>query len=370
MIKKIKNLAIKKAKFIIIPKPFENELFSSWLTRTAYAHNTHPHTFISLHLNFTVSHKNIDTCFSNEMINEISNKCSNKIDILKLTLKPYSGYLQENIINNGLNKLLCHQRFCPICLREDKIVYFRKQWKIIFNTVCEKHKCFLYDKCPKCNTRIDITKMFNNKFSFKFCHKCGFDLSKSRKISISNNMKHGFKTIKNLNRILNKGYIILGEYFIYSFYFFDSLLQIGKKILKHKKVLGVDKRYLFRYLRFRKYSVSQPVYHQISIKEQYALFSLAFYIFEKFPQNLKNYIIENRLSHWSILRDMDYSAFWFENIINKLTPRVIPISKFLTKEEIKNGKKYLKLKRMIINKANMSRLFGCSFFSVYNRLEL
>ncbi len=35
MIKKLKNPAIKDAKFIVVPKIYEDELLSSWFIRTA-----------------------------------------------------------------------------------------------------------------------------------------------------------------------------------------------------------------------------------------------------------------------------------------------------------------------------------------------
>jgi Zn ribbon nucleic-acid-binding protein len=373
MIKKIKNPKLKDSKFVIVPIPFEDELFSSWLIRTAYAHNTHPHTFIQLHLNRNyqyMSNNNLDVVVSDDELEKLEFKCNNKIELHSLTLKIYNGFLQENIINNGFNKLLCTLRFCPICIREDSIIYFRKHWKVVFNTICEKHKCVLYDSCPKCNNVIDISKMFSNKLTFKYCYSCGFDLTKSRKVPISRKSFEGINTVKKLNRVLKKGYIKLGTSFIYSFCFFDSLIQVSKKILKHKKTLFVNKRYLFRYLKFKEYSSSQPVYQQITINEQYSLFSLVFYLFKNYPQNLRKYIRRNNLSHWSTLRDMDYVSFWFESIVNTITPRYVPFSKLVTKNEIKNARNYLKSRRLLINKVNMTRLLGCNFFSVYNKLNI
>ena len=373
MIKKIKNPAIRESKFIIIPEVEEDELLTSWFVRISYAHYTHPHTFINLHLgksNQILSYNCFDVCITNEELKLLEEKSKNKVSLYNATLRSYSGYLQENIINNGLNKMLCNQRFCPICLREDKVIYFRKKWRVIFNTVCEKHKCFLYDKCPRCNSTIDITRMFKNKLSFKYCHECGFELSKARKIPVGKELRGSFSTIKKLNTILKKGYVIFGKEVVYSFYFFDTILQLSKKILKHKKVLFINKHYLFKYVKFRNYLYNIPTFHQITIKEQYVLFSLVYFLFEKFPINIKKYIKNNNLSYWQIIKDMDYISFWFDDLINKIVPRKIPISKLLTRKEIENGKKYLKSRKLIINKANMSRLFGCNFFSIYNKLEV
>lgn len=181
MIKKLKNPAIKNAKFIISPEIYEDELLSSWFIRTAYAHHTHPHTFLKLHLSKSsqiLKANNFDISLSDDEIKTLELK-ANKESLKQSTLKSYSGYLQENIIFNGQNSLISSLRFCPKCLKE-KIVYFRKDWKIIFYTICLKHNCYLHDSCPSCKSKLQISKMFQQKKNFKYCYNCGFDLSKTK----------------------------------------------------------------------------------------------------------------------------------------------------------------------------------------------
>jgi hypothetical protein len=40
--------------------------------------------------------------------------------------------------------------YCPDCLREDLIPYFRKSWRYSFVTTCSRHKRLLEDQCPHC----------------------------------------------------------------------------------------------------------------------------------------------------------------------------------------------------------------------------
>lgn len=373
MIKKIKNPALKKSNFIIVPEIKEDEILTSWFIRTSYAHHTHPHTFINLHLgksSQTLSCNSFDICISDKELKILEEKSKNYVSLYDSTLRSYSGYLQESIINNGLNKMLCRQRFCPLCLREDKVIYFRKKWRVVFNTVCEIHKCLLYDKCPNCNSHIDITRMFKNKFSFKYCFNCGFMLSKARKITIPKQLNSGYKTVIKLNKILKKGYITFGKEFVYSFYFFDSIFQLIKKVLKHKQNSYLNRKYMYKHIKLKEFKSSITVFYQLSIKEQYLLFSLIVDLFKKYPKNIKKYIKRNNLSYWQITKDMNYISFWFENLINGIIPREVNTSKLLTVGEIEKGKKYLISKGFIINKANLSRLFGCSFFSKYNSLDI
>ena len=130
MIKKIKNPLIEKSRFLITPEPFEDEIFSSWLVRCAYAHKTHPKTFCNLHLPkdkfiYTIT-PNFDAAISDEVLETLSIKTSFSMTKLKaMTMQFYNGYLQENIIRNGVNKFLTRYRFCPKCWKEDVIPYIR-----------------------------------------------------------------------------------------------------------------------------------------------------------------------------------------------------------------------------------------------------
>lgn len=79
--------------FLIIPKPYDNELLSSWFVRTAYMHYMKPQSFFNMHFglkNRGYFISDIDTKLSNEIYSKMQDKCKNKIDINKLTLKYYA----------------------------------------------------------------------------------------------------------------------------------------------------------------------------------------------------------------------------------------------------------------------------------------
>ncbi|MDD2356455.1 MAG: TniQ family protein [Thiovulaceae bacterium] len=372
MIKKINNPKFLSAKFLIIPSPLPNELLSSWLVRTAYAHHTHPHTFMNLHFGQKygyVFHNNIDISISNKDIEKILNKCRHKIDVKNLTLKTYETYLQEKIINNGSNKFLCDLRFCPLCLKEDPVVYFRKQWKIAFYTICQKHLCFLLTECPNCNTKIDISKMHSNTYSFKYCYKCKFELSSSHPSLIDSHLLQHLPQHKKLISALHNGYITFQKRPVYSFYFFDVLLQLTKKLLRNNKHKFFDFHESFQYLKSINKMRIKPIGNLITIQQQYILFTLLIHLFENYPYNFIEYIKANKLSHWQLTQDMDYVPFWYETLVNEISPQVVPFSKLVTDEEIEAAKKYLLANNIPINKANLTRLLGCNFFSSYNDLK-
>ena len=373
MIKKIKNPLIEKSRFLIIPEPFEGEIFSSWLARCAYAHKTHPKTFLHLHFPkdkfiYTIT-PNIDATISDEILQVISLKTSFSMTKLKnMTMIFYDGYLQEQIIRNGTNKYLTNYRFCPKCWQEDKIPYIRKEHRIVFSTFCKKHKCYLQDKCPNCETPIYAFKMFRNELTYQFCCNCGFELQNSAIKYLKNKIKYDLNC--KLIDILDKGYIQLGNYYIHSFLFFDVISHICRLILLTKKfkVNGI-KNIILEKISEKVFSTAKSSFSQISIKEQYILFSIIMSIFEKFPEKFRIFIIENNLSNFGMIRDMDVIPYWYQKSVNDIQPKTIYDAKMITEEEILNGINYLRKRDILINQSNLTKLLGCNFFSNYSQLK-
>ena len=127
-------------------KPFENEIFTSWIARNAVYNFLQPPTFINF---FFVDYKNklfnrdIDILLDRKKA-EIFEKrmLQNKGTIFNTSLQSYAGYLSETITPNNRNSLISNVKikgsypllkglkFCPKCLQEKD--YFRKEWRLSF----------------------------------------------------------------------------------------------------------------------------------------------------------------------------------------------------------------------------------------------
>lgn len=68
--------------------------------------------------------------------------------------------------------------------------------------------------------------------------------------------------------------------------------------------------------------------------------------------NLKDLVLENKISHWQITRDMSYISYWYKELINSITPREIYNSRILTDDEIQM-QKYLISEGIEVNKSSM-----------------
>lgn len=372
MIKKVNIPRLKHENFLIIPIPFEDETLSSWMVRTAYAHKTHPHTFTNQYLNYRPHSFFLtepDITLTEQMIKTIEQKSDNKIDVQSLMLKTYSGYLQENIFDNP-NIFLCDLKYCPVCLREDKVPYFRKTWRVVFYNICHKHKCRMYEHCPECKTKLDISQMYNNELPYTFCHKCGFELKKGRRVPIHKKYNSSIAYQNKILETINNGYIQLGITTVYSFLFFKVFSKLSKLILLDNKDKFMDKHPLYKLIKNTpKQNIDHPICKKIDSKAQSALFGLIMYIFDNYPHNLRKFILKNGLTHYDMTDEMRYVPFWYETIVNEITPRYVPHSMTVTKEEVEHAERYLKSIGKEINKVNLTKLLGCNFYSLDNNLK-
>jgi len=67
-------------------------------------------------------------------------------------------------------------QYCPGCLAEDKLPYFRKHWRYAWHTVCLRHGVMLLDRCPGCALAIQPHRLTAESTSMGVCPICGSDL--------------------------------------------------------------------------------------------------------------------------------------------------------------------------------------------------
>jgi hypothetical protein len=206
-------------------KPLPDELLSSWLVRLAHSHGLKVQTFCNLIFGnqLQIWNRDIDRLAPGWLITELSDRTGATIEqVMNTTLQSYQGIIYHRHRASGtlswIQSLKLHHRkfegfglqFCPICLAADKEPYFRKSWRVAFNTVCSTHQCMLHDRCPHCGHgvaihRNDMRHMeYVSTVSLRECHHCGFDLSKSPSIKVDYANQEVGQFLSNLTQKLLK----------------------------------------------------------------------------------------------------------------------------------------------------------------------
>jgi Zn ribbon nucleic-acid-binding protein len=184
-------------------KPLPDELLSCWLVRLAHGHGLKVQTFCNLIFGnrHQVWNRDIDRLAPEWLLSELSYRTGTPAEIVwKTTLRAYEGLLYRKFrLSGALQWILAlkmyHRKrvghglqFCPVCLAEDVIPYFRKRWRVAFNTVCTRHGTMLLDRCPKCGVaialhRLDMVRPDALEIgAMSHCHACGFDLRDAPKV--------------------------------------------------------------------------------------------------------------------------------------------------------------------------------------------
>lgn len=65
--------------------------------------------------------------------------------------------------------------FCSECLKQSP-TYFKKQWRLSWNTACSEHGCLLQLHCPKCHTAFSPHLIDYLDTDVGTCRKCRYDL--------------------------------------------------------------------------------------------------------------------------------------------------------------------------------------------------
>lgn len=181
-------------------KPLPDELLSSWLVRLAHGHGLKVQTFCNLIFGnrLQVWNRDIDRLGPDWLVNELSARTGTPLEIAhRTTLRAYEGLLYPQFKLSGvlqwiLTLKMYHRKhegfglqYCPLCLREESEPYFRRSWRVAFNTVCVQHQCMLLDRCPNCGAGVAFHRRDMGRTdaavtdSLAGCHQCGFDLGES-----------------------------------------------------------------------------------------------------------------------------------------------------------------------------------------------
>lgn len=181
------------------PKPLPDELLSSWLMRTAHANGLRLQTFCNLIFGGRrqVWNRDIDRLGPTWVVGTMAACTGTPWHIAYgTTLRTFEGVLFRRFRTSGVLQWiqtlqLYHRKrqgyglqVCPRCLREGEQPYYRRIWRVSFNTVCPLHQRMLLDRCPACGAgiafhRTDIGRdqLHNLPRLMRECHQCGLDLS-------------------------------------------------------------------------------------------------------------------------------------------------------------------------------------------------
>lgn len=178
-------------------KPLPDELLSSWLVRLANGNGLKVQTFCNLIFgnDRQVWNRDVDRLAPPWLVAELSARTGTPLDTAQATtLRIYENVLYARFKASGalswIQTLKMYHRkregfgmqYCGSCLAEGSQPYFRKAWRVSFNTICSSHGCMLHDRCPQCGLGVAFHRMdvgYDNvpeASALGTCYRCRYDL--------------------------------------------------------------------------------------------------------------------------------------------------------------------------------------------------
>ncbi|RXJ97795.1 hypothetical protein CRU98_12360 [Arcobacter sp. CECT 8986] len=360
--------------FLIVPRPLKDELLSSWLMRMSIEYKRNLSEFISLfiwHEGNAISRTDIDFLYNEKLFNHLTQKSHLlKKEIFSLSLHSEEGHLflcDENSLYPPLQiRKLKDKRthnglmYCPKCLAEDKISYFRKKWRYNFYNACPKHKVFLTDKCWGCYNKISLSKIKHEK-ELCFCYNCERDLRETVSLPIESNYEYGLKAIEWFERGLTRGYFVINKKKVKSVFVFESITYL-RFLLDRKEKLNFKKFPLIEEYKnickkLDRYNSKKTLF----IKKEFILTSMVYYIFQNYPKILVDFSKDNHLTHRDFIHGFKDISFWYKSMIDELIPMKNKIGREISESEVLGATKYLKNQGKVVNQISVAEIVGCPF---------
>lgn len=168
------------------------------MVRLAFSNGYPLHTFYSslLGCKEAIWNRDVDRHCASAILRVLSNHTDQSVCALEsMMLSAYGGVLFEALPKVGnapwvLPVGVFHRirrrmgmQFCPLCLKNDSIPYYRRTWRLALYAMCERHHCIMQEFCPICRAPITYhrhgigrRRAVPDVAILNFCHACGYDL--------------------------------------------------------------------------------------------------------------------------------------------------------------------------------------------------
>jgi hypothetical protein len=190
------SVLVAPAELPFAPRPYSDELLSSWLLRVAAANLVSLQELLDSfedRYGRVLINVPIDYAISDTAISALARFCRvapEKIQALDLRLRAAHlspalllHYPQDPALFRCPRCSLRRVRyaFCPLCLASQRVIHVRWDWSVACLIRCVLHRALLLDGCPACGEPDPVTFPGFDSSSIPVCRSCGNDVTASRK---------------------------------------------------------------------------------------------------------------------------------------------------------------------------------------------
>jgi hypothetical protein len=330
----------------IHPQPLRDEIFSSWLCRIAAANGMKLHTLEVQLWGRTkqIWTRDIDRSIDEETLSLVASLCGTPIAVARETcLRSFEGRLFEVLNTKGNSDWVLpagvfhrvrrrpHMQYCPLCLANDQVPYFRKQWRTAITTFCVVHNVMLRDRCPACQAPVmfyrqemgDRWAMPDHHLSR--CSTCSFDLSTATAEKVLVIDQQAFATLRLQIDYMDQGWTWTDKNtFQYSHLYFAVLRNLVQKLSaswtprRLRWVAQIRLGYSIDHL-----LNGQEPFEYRDLNVRHVLLQMATWYLLDWPKRLMGIFEVNRCRYSELMREFNNAPYWFVEKMGQLENRPV-----------------------------------------------
>lgn len=300
-------------------KPRTDELLSSWMIRLAHAHGYKIERMcrVLFGRDHALWSRDVDRFAPSGVLTKLCEITGTDPELARLTtLESYGGFLSEEVHPGGhspwILPLHIHHRqrtapglmYCPICLQDGEIAYYRRPWRLAFVTVCTVHGVVLHDTCWQCGIpvmphRVDIGRCgaTPRDRSFVRCWRCGCKLNA---VDVEPCDEYLLTFTRNLEAVLERGFVNLGGRLgLHSVPYFVGIRVLARLAAKEK-------------------SMRTSSIERLPVKQRLIVVSRVEEYQESWPKTFLQTMRDTRTTYSDIVLPRETLPFWLEAIACQL----------------------------------------------------
>lgn len=311
------------------PRPFHDELLSSYLMRLAHGYQITPH-YLARRLvgHRAIWNRDLDKLAPPELLQAISKKLSLSYEeVNDMSLRSLSGRVLSKFSPNGNSKhilsLKVYHRlrkrpglqYCPQCLAAKNRIYFRRSWRLAFITVCTTHKRILRDCCPTCGSPVNIHRQQNLELNISHCYQCNESLTLKQSKREKIDEEHPLLALqKRIEHAVATGQIGLSDAETVPL---AEYLDVFRQLARRASTRAINQNELAAFQKGLKLNLA-PIQgspgtqiEHYTIRQRFEAFKAAAQMMNNWPESLISFCYKTRTWSTALTRDFHSAPDWF-----------------------------------------------------------
>lgn len=362
------------------PHRLPDELLSFWILRTAHANRIKLQTFTNTTFGRDASPwaRDVDRSASPAFLAILSKRTGSPVEDLKGgMLSNYEGIVFER--HNAAGKTpwvlplgIYHRtrkaygmQFCPACLFEDPVPYFRRQWRLAFATICDRHGTLLHDRCPQCGAPVIY---FRNDLGHRqkgrlgdhtLCWQCQYDLRRAAMWGADWLDAETYIALRSLLTFIDGGFAVAGPHFFdYAHLFLAVLHRVCEMLTSN----GTKRRYdRLKEVVARETGLGLPhgtgrgAFESLDVMGRHRVLLCSLWLMLDWPERFVAICGKAQLSRAFLLGDLDVAPYWFEQVLKGHLDRSLYV---VTAEEVASAVEYLTRQGSPVSRKSLQAVLG------------